>query len=119
MLRGGDCAITSVNLAETLDATVRVLGQAPEVMEARLVPLLATRLPVLAVHEAEARRAARLRRDHSHRGRSPLSLADCLLLAAAQIGHATIATSDPSLASGARSEGVGLVSLPGSSGRRP
>jgi rRNA-processing protein FCF1 len=54
-----------------------------------------------------------------HRTRAPLSLADCLLLAAARGAQAIVATADRPLAGAARAEGIEVAALPDSRGRRP
>jgi len=55
LLRGGDAGITAANLTEVFDVLVRVFGNDLEAVEARLVPLLVTTLPVIPI--GEARRA--------------------------------------------------------------
>ena len=111
LLRSGDAGITAPNLAEVIDVLVRVFGNDLEAVEARLVPLLVTTLPVLAVGEAEARRAARIRTSYYHRRDAPLSLADCLLLGTALVLGAAVATSDVSLTQIGRAEGVEVIAL--------
>lgn len=113
MLRRGDAGITAANLTEVLDVLVRVFGNDLEAVEARLVPLLVTTLPVIAVGEAEARRAAQIRISHYHRRDAPLSLADCLLLGTALVLGAAVATSDAPLARAGRAEGLEVVALKG------
>lgn len=119
MLRRGGCWLGAVQLAETLDVTVRVLGHDRGTVERALDPLLATTLGLLDVGEPEARDAARLRAAHYRKGGSELSLADCLLIAAALHRSCAVATSDEPLARAARLEGVGVEALPDSSGRLP
>jgi predicted nucleic acid-binding protein len=119
ILRGGEAGITSPNLAEVIDVLVRVFGNDLEAVEARLVPLLATTLPVIGIGEAEARRAAEIRISYFDRRDTPLSLADCLLLGAAWVLDAAVATGDLPVASCARSEGMEVVALKDSTGRRP
>jgi predicted nucleic acid-binding protein len=114
-----DTAITAVNLAEALDVLVRVRRHHPDDIDAALAPLLATLLRVVPVGEPEARLASALRVRHYHRRTSPLSLADCLVLAGGVSGPASIATSDPPLAAAARKEGVRVIALRDSTGRRP
>jgi PIN domain nuclease of toxin-antitoxin system len=63
ILRRGSAAIASVNLAEPFDVLVRVFGN-EEAVEAVIVPLLATSLPVVAIGEAEARKGAEIRVSH-------------------------------------------------------
>ena len=50
---------------------------------------------------------------------SPLSMADCVALATARSLSDPLATSDPPLAKAARAEGVEIVPLPDTQGRRP
>jgi len=118
MLRSGDVAIPSVNLAESLDVLERVLGLDGDAVDARLVPLLATTLRVVPIGEAEARRAASVRASHYDRRRAPLSLADSVLIATASLLRASIATSDEPLAVAARREGIDVTSLPSDDKRR-
>jgi PIN domain nuclease of toxin-antitoxin system len=119
LLRRGDTCITSANLTEVIDVLVRVFGNELEAVEAKLVPLLATALSVTRVGEAEARRAAEIRILHYRRRDNPLSLGDCLLLGSAVVLDAAVATSDIPLASSARSEGLEVIALKDSSGKRP
>jgi predicted nucleic acid-binding protein len=119
LLREGDGGITGPNLAEVIDVLVRVFGNDLEAVEARLVPLLATTLSVTAVGEAEGRRAAEIRIRQYHRRDNPLSLADCLLLGTALVLGAAVATSDVPLARSARSEGLEVIALRDSAGKKP
>ncbi len=119
LLRTGDAGVVSVNLAELLDVMLRVRRHPAEAVEAALVPLLATRLTVVAVGEPEARLAGMLRARHYDRRTAPLSLADCVALACALTRGAALATSDPPLAAACRREGVAVAVLPDSQGRRP
>jgi PIN domain nuclease of toxin-antitoxin system len=119
LLRGGEAGITSANLTEVIDVLVRVFRNDLGAVEARLVPLLVTTLPVIGIGEAEARRAAQIRITHYHRRDAPLSLADCLLLGTAWVLGAAVATSDVPVASSARSEGLEVVALRDSAGQRP
>jgi len=119
ILAAGDAAIPAPNLAEAIDVLVRVFGNDLGQVEAALVPLIVTRLPVVPVGEAEARRGAAVRIAHYHRQRSPLSLADCLLLGTAGALGAGVATTDPPVARAARAEGLRVVALPDSTGSRP
>lgn len=112
ILRSGDAAIVATNLAEALDILVRVRGLDLGAVEAKLVPLLATGLVVIAVGEIEARRAASVRSAPYQRQRAPLSLADCVLIASASARGATIATSDSLLADVAEAQAVQVTRLP-------
>lgn len=119
ILREGDAAVVSVNLAEVLDILVRVMGHDPEVVDDKLVPVLESWLPVVAVGEAEARAAAEIRARRYHRESASLSLADCVLLGVAALRSCGIGTSDALMAQTARAEGTDIVALPNSSGERP
>ena len=117
ILRSGDASIASANLAEAIDVLVRVFGNELPAVEAVLVPLLATSLPVEAIGQAEARKGAELRIVHYHRRNSPLSLPDCLLLGAAAVLGAAVASTDGHVVRAARSEDLEVLALKGSSGR--
>lgn len=119
LLEAGHSYVSAPNLAEAIDILVRVLGNDLDEVEARLVPVLVTNLPVVAVGEGEARRGAELRVRHYHRQDSPLSLADCLLLATADLREWDVATSDTHVARVGRIEGLRVMSLRDSSGKRP
>jgi predicted nucleic acid-binding protein len=117
--RRGDAAITSINLAETVDVASRVYGvDIEDVVEALQTPLVRGELRLIVPGRADAWRAAHFRVRYYSRREQPVSIADCFLLAAAGPGD-RIATSDPAVAAVARAEGIELVALPDSSGRRP
>lgn len=118
ILRRDDVAMTAVNLAEALDVLERRHGVAEPELRALIEPILSGRMQVLAVSEGMAWRAAALRTAHYRRREAALSLADCVLLAAAGPGD-ELATSDPAVARAARAEGVDVIALPDSGGRRP
>ena len=83
-------------------------------------PLLLTgRLTAVPSGAPEAWRAADLRARYYFRKARALSLADCLLLAHAAIGVDEIATADNAAAEVARSEGLSVIPLPDSTGKRP
>lgn len=63
--------------------------------------------------------AGALRARHFDRTTSPLSLADCVALALAIDRRESLATADAPLADAAAAEGVQVVVLPDSHGRRP
>lgn len=119
LLRGGETGITSANLAEVIDVLVRVFGNDLDAVESRLVPLIATTLPVVGLGEAEARRAAEIRISYYDRRNAPLSLADCLLLGTAWVLDAAVATSDVPVATTAQAEGLEIIALRDSEGQRP
>jgi len=82
VLRGGEAAITAVNLAEALDVLQRVQGIPRERLQEVTAPLVGERMKLLPIDERIARDAADIRARRYHRTRAPLSLADCILLAA-------------------------------------
>lgn len=118
-MRTGGSAITSVNLAEVIDQFVRPARIPTQEVEASLASLVAGGLLVVAVDEPMGRLAGRLRADHYDRTSAPLSMADCVALAASKLTGAGLATSDKPLADVARREGVTVVALPNSARLRP
>jgi predicted nucleic acid-binding protein len=113
-----DVTITSVNLAESVDHLGRVRGLVLRDIEGALRVLVGDGLTIRPVRERDAWRAADLRRKHYKKRSSEVSLADCFLLAAAS-GSNPIATADPPLASAARLEGIPVLALPDTMGKRP
>jgi len=116
LLRLGDCAISAVNLAETIDRLCRLDGAPIERVALLVEPLLAEHVTVRLVSEEAAWRAGSIRA-RFYSKRNPLSLGDSFLLASAEPGD-ELATSDPVVAATAEELGLGLVPLPDSSGRR-
>jgi uncharacterized protein with PIN domain len=119
ILRRGEAAMSAVNLAEALDVLQRVDGVDRARLDALTGPLIRESLALLAVEERTARDGADIHARRYHRTRAPLSLADCLLLAAARGAQAVVATADRPLASAARAEEIEVAALPDSRGRRP
>ncbi|MDX6646841.1 MAG: ribonuclease VapC [Miltoncostaeaceae bacterium] len=109
LLRGG-VGMAAVNLAEAIDVLGRVDGVPPERLRELIEPLLVGPITVLSVTARQAWRAAELRRRHYHRRSCPLSLADCLLLAACA-GEYELATADPDLLAVAALEGLAVRRL--------
>jgi len=118
ILRRGGAAMSAVNLAEALDVLQRRDGVDSARLEALTGPLVGDSLALIAVDERTARDGADVRARRYHRTRAPLSLADCLMLAAARRADAAVATADRPLAGAARAEGVEVTALPDSRGRR-
>ncbi len=119
LLRRGDIAMTSVNLAEALDVLGRVHQLPTDAVADVVGPLLGETISVLATGEADAWSAAKLRARHYSRRDRDLSLADCFLLAAASTHRGEIATADPGVAAAARDEGIDLMALPDRNSVRP
>lgn len=118
LLRGEDAAIASITLAETVDVLERVRELPSSEVHEVIDPLAAGPLKVVPVTEDHAWRAADIRARYYHRRDAPLSLADCVLLAMAA-PPAALATADPVVARTARAEGLTLIALRDSEGRRP
>jgi PIN domain nuclease of toxin-antitoxin system len=118
LMQSGPTWIPAANLAEAADRLGRVYGIGVEHTRAVVEELeQSTALRVRAIEPAVAWRAAGLRVRHYHRSRRPLSLADCLLLAAVA-AEERLATADPDLLAVAEAEGTGWIALRGSDGRR-
>jgi PIN domain nuclease of toxin-antitoxin system len=111
ILRRGEAAITAINLAEALDVLQRVQGIPRERLDALTGPLIGESIALVAVDEQLARDAADIRVRRYHRTRAPISLADCVLLAATKKPD-VLATADGPLIAAARLEGVGVRELP-------
>lgn len=94
LLKGGDAAIASANLAETLDVCERLHGLRVERAMATIEPLLEGALAEIPLDLAIAARAAEIRARHYHRSSCPISLADAILLASAKLGD-RVASADP------------------------
>jgi PIN domain nuclease of toxin-antitoxin system len=110
LLRRGEAAITAVNLAEALDVLQRVGGIPRERLDALTIPLVGERMTLVAIDERIARAAADIRARRYHRTRAPLSLADCILLAATGKSDA-LATADGPLIRVAEAENVQVKPL--------
>jgi PIN domain nuclease of toxin-antitoxin system len=111
LLREGKTAVATANLVEVFDVAERVHGMpVPRVSEV-IEGLFAGALSVIHLDDSLARLAAELRVEHYHRSRSPLSLADVILLASAQPGD-RIATADPDVLATAASLGIETIELP-------
>ncbi len=112
ILRQGDAAVATANLAEALDVSQRVHGlpipRAIEILE----PLFEGSLRANVLDLDVARRAAVIRARHYHRSSRPISLADAVLIASAGSGD-RIATADPDVLAVARAERLESVVLPG------
>lgn len=115
LLRRGDATLTALGAAEIADHLVRVVGQSDE---AALLDLAELGLPEVPVGSALARRAALLRARRYHRRTCSISLADCVVAEAARALDAPVATSDPHLLDVCRDEGIAVIPLPNSTGRR-
>lgn len=120
ILRSEDARVTVVNLAETVDVAARVHGAPGRLVRDAFEPLLLSKaLTGVVSDERDAWRAGELRAHHYDRRTRALSLPDCFLVTHALDDRAAIATADPAVAGVARAEGVEVIPLPDSAGRRP
>jgi PIN domain nuclease of toxin-antitoxin system len=110
ILRDGDAAVTSVNFAEVLDRLIRGQNMPREAVQSTLASVLEARVERIDVDFRLASAAALLRATYYHRTQRPLSLADCLCLAAARRGD-QVATADGPMLETAEIEGIATVSL--------
>lgn len=111
LLREGNVAVATANLAEALDVSQRVRGlpisRATEILD----PLFERPVAIVELDLPIAQSAARVRAQHYHRSSRPISLADAILVASA--GHDDrIATADPDLLAVGTAEGVQVEPLP-------
>lgn len=104
-------AIATANLIEVFDVVGRQHGFPVSRVSEIVEPLFAGSLTLVHLDEHLARRAGELRVEHYHRSRSPLSLADVILLASAQSGD-RIATADPDVLAVAAELGIETIELP-------
>ncbi len=112
LLREGDTAVATANVAEALDVSQRIhrlpIPRAMEVLAALFEgPLAAVPLDLAVAH-----RAAEIRSSHYHRSSRPISLADAILLASAG-PHDRIATADPDVLAVAGAEKIASLRLAG------
>ena len=120
LLRARDCHISALNLAESYDRLIRLQRLTRAEVDAGVDLLVRTgRLGILAVDDHLARRTGELRARTYHRTRRPVSLADCVAAATAELLDDVIATADGHLAAMAREIGVEVIALPDSTGKRP
>jgi uncharacterized protein with PIN domain len=112
-------AVSAGNLAEAVDVLTRIHGNGAKIVLERLDWLEVGGLNVVPVDSDIGRRAGSLRARHYDRASRPVSLGDCLALATAIRRGTRLATADPHLLAMAGDEGVEVLALPDSRGRRP
>ncbi len=103
-------AISSVNLAESIDVLQRRKSVHVDHLRIHLSPMLSKNLTVIDVNADHGWKAATVRAAHYHRKTCPLSLEDCFLLASATEGD-SIATTDKHVAAVAKAEGIEVLDL--------
>lgn len=111
ILREGNAAIATANLAEVLDVSQRVFGMPIDRAMEAIDPLLEVALSLIPLDVAIARRAAVVRATHYHRSSRPISLADAVLIASAK-PQDKVATADPDVLAVAEAQGLASVPLP-------
>ena len=114
VIREGPTAMTTVNIAEVYDSVARKTGLSHGDIGEVIEPLLQGSIAPISVDLVLARQAAEIRSAHYQRKRQALSLADCVLLAAAG-GNDRIATADPDVLAVAAELGIETIELPSSS----
>lgn len=119
LITQGDCALSTVNLAEAADVLERSHGLETSVTRAAITTLMSAPMVMLDVDERRAWRAAEVRAGHYRRRDAEISIADCVLLASARPGEDSVATPDPPVIRIAGELGIDVVPLPDSTGRRP
>jgi PIN domain nuclease of toxin-antitoxin system len=112
ILRHGDAAVATANLAEVLDVSARVHGVPIHRAAEILAPLLEGPVTTIPLDFAGARRAAEIRARHYHRSSRPISLADAVLIGSAR-PEDRIATADRDVLAVAKAEKLDVVALPG------
>lgn len=117
MLEQEDAVMTTLNLAEAVDRLQRRYGLESERTRPVIEGLLDEALTLLPLDAVEAWRAGEIRAGHYHRSRCPISLADAVLIAGAG-GNRRIASSDGYVLNVAVREGIEVIALPDSQGRR-
>lgn len=118
LLRDKDCATPASCLSEVVDRLIRRAGVRPEDVVDRLEPVIDASLGIIPVENRLGWLAGELRGVHYARGSEDLSLADCILLAAAEPDD-RLATADRGVAAVARELEVSVILLPDSKGNRP
>jgi PIN domain nuclease of toxin-antitoxin system len=111
--------VSAANLAEIVDVCVRVHANDERIVRERIGWLMAGGLEVAPLDADLALAAGALRARHYRRRHCEISQGDCFALALAKNRRSRLATADPHLASVARAEGVEVLGLPDSRGRRP
>jgi len=110
LLRDGGTAINAINYGEALDAVSRRRRLEASTVERVVTRLVGRGLELDAVSPRLAAQGAGIRARHYHGRHRPISLADCIAVAAAR--GETLATADRDQAAVAREEGVGVIELP-------
>jgi PIN domain nuclease of toxin-antitoxin system len=114
LIEAGNCALTTLGMAEVIDHLVRVVGTTDE--EAVLDVAQLGLGPPVELDDASATQAALLRSRHYNRRTRAVSLCDCVAAHAARSTDSAVATADPHLLELCRDEGISFIPLPDSNG---
>jgi PIN domain nuclease of toxin-antitoxin system len=112
-------AICAANLGEVVDVCVRVHGNDETIVRERLDWLIAGGLEVVPLDSVLAIAAGALRARRYRKRDCEISMGDCMAAALAGSRREPLATSDLHLAQTAWAEGIQVLALPDSRGRRP
>jgi predicted nucleic acid-binding protein len=113
-------SIATLNLAETYDVLIRVVGREAEQIDERIQEMaLIGALEIVPLSDEVARRAGSLRAEHYDQRARNVSMADCVAAATAEALSDSLATPDSHLTEMAREIGLEVIALPDSSGRKP
>lgn len=115
LLEEGGARLTGAGVAETVDHLVRLVGVSEDDAALDVAQL---GVEVIPVDEALAIAAGILRARHYHRRDRAVSIADCMVAAAAATQGVAVVSADPHLLDLCRDEGIARVVLPDSTGRR-
>lgn len=115
ILHRGSAAMTAANIAEVYDKSSRRAGLSHAQVADLIEPLFEGPITPIPVDVDLGRRAGEIRSLHYHRKRRPISLADCMLLAAPGPDD-EVATSDSDVLAVAAELGIETIELPPSSG---
>lgn len=112
-------AMCATNVGEVLDVCVRVHRNPEPVVRERIDWLVAGGLEIVPLDLTLAIAAGALRARRYRKRECEISMGDCVAAALAAVRGQPLATSDPHLAGAAWAEGIQVLPLPDSRGRRP
>ncbi len=109
----------AANLGEVMDVCVRVHGNAEGAVLEKIEWLIAGGLEVVPLDLTLALAAGALRARRYRKRECEISLGDSMAAALAAARRRPLATADPDLARASWAEGIEVLPLPDSRGRRP
>ena len=114
-----EASISAGNLSEVMDVCVRVHGNPEGSVIEKIDWLLAGGLDVIPIDVTLAIAAGALRARRYRKRECEISMGDCMAAALAASRREPVATSDPHLARASWAEGIEVLPLPDTRGRRP